>query len=327
MTTSELVHLLSDGNYHSGERLGEQLGVSRTAVWKQLNKLEALGIPVEVVRGRGYRLASPIELLDGSRIVSALTKKPRRHLARLFVEESVSSTNSFLRERFVQGAGHAEVCLAEVQSAGRGRRGRQWLSAWGQGLTLSLGWRFDGGASALKGLSLAIGVVIAQVLERHGLLIALKWPNDVLMTFTSGEKRKLAGVLVELNGDALGACEVVVGIGLNIMLPASLRDQIDQPVAAVAEQLLVASRNDLAADLIEALLNLMASYEQDGFAAWQQDWNQRNAYSARAIEVTQGVQCYIATDEGVDDEGNLCVRRGNKMLRLSGGEISLRASP
>lgn len=324
MTTRELVHLLSDGNYHSGEQLGEQLGVSRTTVWKQLSKLQALGMPIEVIRGQGYCLASPIELLDGARIISALSSESWQHLARLFVEESVTSTNSFLLERFAQGAGHAEVCLAETQSAGRGRRGRQWLSAWGQGLTLSLGWRFDGGAPALKGLSLAIGVVIAQVLEQRGLLVALKWPNDVLMSFAEDEKRKLAGILVELNDNPSGACEVVAGIGLNIALSPLLRDQMDQPVAAVTEQLLEASRNDLAADLIEALLNLMAGYEQDGFVAWQQDWNQRNAYSGRAIEVMQGAQRYIAIDEGVDSEGNLCVRHGNKVLRLAGGEISLR---
>lgn len=325
MITSELVRLLSDGNYHSGEQLGEHLGVSRTAIWKQLKKLEALGIPVEAVRGRGYRVVEPIELLDGPRIISALTKEPRRHLTRLFVEESVTSTNSFLRARFVQGVGHAEVCLAEMQSAGRGRRGRQWTSAWGQGLALSIGWRFQGGSAALKGLSLAIGITIAQVLERYGLYVALKWPNDVLMLFTNGEKRKLAGILVELNGDASGVCEVVAGIGLNIALPPSLRDRVDQPVAAVAEQLPEASRNDLAANLIEALLSLMTGFEKNGFASWQKPWNQRDAYAGCAIEVTQGTQRYIATNEGVDAEGNLCVRHDDELLRLSGGEISLRA--
>nr|WP_298416029.1 biotin--[acetyl-CoA-carboxylase] ligase [uncultured Halomonas sp.] len=325
MTTSELIRLLSDGDYHSGEQLGKQLGVSRTAIWKQLKKLEVLGISSEAIKGLGYRLVSPIELLDGPRIVSALSKEPRQHLARLFVEESVTSTNSFLRERFAQGVGHAEICIAEGQSAGRGRRGRQWLSAWGQGLTFSIAWRFDGGAVTLKGLSLAIGVVIAQVLEQHGLRVALKWPNDVLMLSADGEKRKLAGVLVELNGDVSGACEIVAGIGLNIVLPSSLREQLDQPVAAVADQSPRVSRNILAAGLIEALLSLMASFEKDGFGAWQKKWNQRNAYLGCAIEVTQNAQRYTAIDEGVDDEGNLCVRRDNELLRLVGGEISLRA--
>nr|WP_298380621.1 biotin--[acetyl-CoA-carboxylase] ligase [uncultured Halomonas sp.] len=325
MTTSELIRLLSDGNYHSGEQLGEQLGVSRTAIWKQLKKLEAVGVSSEAVKGQGYRLVSPIELLDGPRIVSALSKEPRRHLARLFVEESVASTNSFLRERFSQGVGHAEICVAEEQSAGRGRRGRQWLSAWGQGLALSIGWRFKDGATALKGLSLAIGVVIAQVLECHGLRVALKWPNDVLMLSVDGEKRKLAGILVELNGDVSGACEVVAGIGLNIVLPPSLRDRLDQPVAAVSEQWPEASRNVLAADLIEALLGLMTGFEKDGFDAWQREWNQRNAYSGCVVEVIQNAQRYTAIDEGVDNEGNLCVRRDNELFRLVGGEISLRA--
>ncbi|SHF57731.1 BirA family transcriptional regulator, biotin operon repressor / biotin-[acetyl-CoA-carboxylase] ligase [Modicisalibacter ilicicola DSM 19980] len=327
MTTGELIRLLSDGDYHSGEQLGERFGVSRTAVWKQLKKLESQGIVLEAVRGRGYRLASPLELLDGPLIVGSLRRDSRRHLARLFVEESLDSTNLFLRERFSQGAGHAEVCLAESQSAGRGRRGRQWLSGWGQGLTLSLGWRFEGGAAALEGLSLAIGVVMAQVLERHGLEIRLKWPNDVLMLTAEGEKRKLAGILLELTGDAEGPCEVVAGIGLNIVLPASLNGHLDQPAAAVTDQAPGVSRNGLAAELIGGVLELMADFEQTGFVVWQEAWNRRNAYSGQEVDVIQSTRRYTATDGGVDESGNLLVRQGSEELRLVGGEISLRGRP
>ncbi|MGC3874234.1 biotin--[acetyl-CoA-carboxylase] ligase [Halomonas sp. GXIMD04776] len=323
MTTGELIRLLSDGDYHSGEQLGEQLGVSRTAVWKQLNKLEALGIPLEAVRGRGYRLALPIELLDGHAIVATLSKESRRDLERLFVEESLVSTNSFLSERFAQGAGHAEVCLAETQSAGRGRRGRQWVSAWGQGLTLSIGWRFESGAAALEGLSLAVGVVMARVLERQGLNVTLKWPNDVLMTGTNGKKNKLAGILLECSGDAAGPCEVVVGIGLNIAFPEALRSRLDRPIATIADQAPALSRNRLASELIEALLSLMIDFEHDGFPRWQREWNQRNAYLGHEIEIVQKTQRYVAVDEGVDASGNLLVRRGGEQLRLVGGEISV----
>ena len=326
MTIGELIRLLSDGGYHSGEQLGERLGVTRTAVWKQLKKLEALDIPLEAVKGRGYRLASPVELLDGAAIVAALPRDPRRHLSRLFIEEALPSTNLFLRDRFLQGAGHAEVCLAESQSAGRGRRGRGWSSLWGRSLLLSVGWRFQGGASVLEGLSLAVGVVIAQVLERHGLDVALKWPNDVLLMSEKGQG-KLAGILLELSGDAEGPCEVVIGIGLNVVLPVSLRERIDQATAAVEDQAPNASRNALAAELIEALLDLLSGFEESGFVPWQAPWNQRNAHAGRDVEVIQGERRYTAVAEGVDEAGNLMVRRGDEMQRLVGGEISLRGRP
>ena len=165
---------------------------------------------------------------------------------------------------------------------------------------------------------------MARVLEGHGLTIALKWPNDVLMLAAENEKRKLAGILLELGGDAEGPCDVVAGIGLNVALPESLSDRLDQPVAAVREQAPDVSRNGLAAELIDAVLGLMAGFERAGFAAWQEEWNQRNAYAGQEVEVIQSTHRYLAVDAGVDEAGNLRVQCGGKQLRLIGGEISLR---
>ncbi len=150
MTIGDLIRLLSDGEFHSGEQLGERLGVSRAAVWKQLRKLESLGIPMEAVKGQGYRLAEPLELLDGSAIVAGLPREARRCVTRLFVEEVLPSSNQFVRDRFEQGAGHGEVCLVEQQSAGKGRRGRAWVTPWGRTLMLSVGWRFESGVAAWR---------------------------------------------------------------------------------------------------------------------------------------------------------------------------------
>lgn len=323
MTIGDLIRLLSDGDFHSGEQLGERLGVSRTAVWKQLKKLEAMDIPLEAVKGLGYRLAEPLELLDGATIVSGLSRNSRHHLARLFVEQALPSTNQYLRERFEQGAGHGEVCLAESQSAGRGRRGRGWTCPWGHGLLLSLGWRFEGGAAVLEGLSLAIGVAAAEVLERHGMQVALKWPNDILVE-QQHSYRKLAGILLEISGDVAGPCEVIVGLGINVSLPASVRAHIDQPVAAVHDQLPELSRNQLASELVEAMLDLLARFEAEGFRPWQAAWNQRNAHAGKEVEVSQGERRYTAEVDGVDASGNLLVRTATGIERLAGGEISVR---
>lgn len=325
MTIGDLIRLLSDGGYHSGEQLGERLGVSRTAIWKQLKKLEAMDIPLEAVKGRGYRVAEPLDLLDGQMIISELPRDSRRRLARLFVEESLASTNQFLRDRFTQGAGHAEVCLAEGQSAGRGRRGRGWESPWGRNLLMSIGWRFEGGAAVLEGLSLAVGVVLARVLERHGAEVALKWPNDVLMRAEEGsETGKLAGILLELSGDAEGPCEVVIGIGLNVNLPEAVRERIDQPVAALNDRGCGVSRNRLATEIIAGLLDLLGDFESEGFTAWQEEWNRRHAHAGATVDVVRGNTRYAAVAGGVDAAGCLLVERDGAEERLFGGEISVR---
>ncbi|MDR5903267.1 MULTISPECIES: biotin--[acetyl-CoA-carboxylase] ligase [Halomonas] len=324
MTIGDLIRLLGDGEFHSGEQLGEQLGVSRAAVWKQLRKLESLGISMEAVKGQGYRLAEPLELLDGQRIIADLSRQARGHLTRLFVEETLPSSNAFLRERFDHGAGHGEVCLVEQQSAGRGRRGRAWSTPWGKSLMLSLGWRVESGIAALEGLSLAAGVALARVLESHGVSPLLKWPNDVLLKRPDGEYGKLAGILVEVSGDASGPCEVVIGMGLNLSLSDEFRSSLGQPAAAVEDQVTGISRNALAADLLEALLPLVAEFEREGFAPWHNAWNARHAFAGREVDVLSGNAREVALVEEVDASGNLVVVQGGERRYLAGGEISLR---
>ncbi|MFI0473548.1 biotin--[acetyl-CoA-carboxylase] ligase [Halomonas sp. HMF6819] len=324
MTIGNLMRLLSDGDVHSGEALGQALGVSRAAVWKQLKKLDAMGVELVAVKGRGYRLAQPLEPLDGKRVVSELPAEARHLLTRLFVEDQLPSSNEYLRARFDQGAGHGEVCLVELQTAGRGRRGRVWSTPWGQSLMLSLGWRFEAGVASLEGLSLAVGVVVAQVLERHGVAPKLKWPNDVLLSDKNGELGKLAGILIEVTGDAAGPCEAVIGMGMNLFLPQSLRETIDQPVAALFDEVPALSRNQLAAEVIAELLAMLAGFEERGFGVWRDEWNARHAYKGLNVRVIQGARESEAVAGDVNDSGNLWVSENGQTRRLSGGEISVR---
>ncbi|ASK20905.1 biotin--[acetyl-CoA-carboxylase] ligase [Halomonas sp. N3-2A] len=324
MTIGNLMRLLSDGEVHSGEQLGEALGVSRAAVWKQLKKLDALGVELVAVKGRGYRLAYPLEPLDGAKIVERLPASARHLLTRLFIEDQLPSSNEYVRERFAQGAGHGEVCFAELQTAGRGRRGRVWSTPWGQSLMLSLGWRFESGVNALEGLSLAVGVVVAQVLEQYGVSPKLKWPNDILLAEKGSELGKLAGILIEVTGDAAGPCEVVIGIGINLSLPDSLRAAIDQPVAALFDAKAGISRNQLAADMVSELLDMLAGFESEGFAPWRDEWNSRHAYAGLPIRIIQGERSSDAVAREVDESGNLWVTENDHSRRLSGGEISVR---
>jgi BirA family biotin operon repressor/biotin-[acetyl-CoA-carboxylase] ligase len=324
MIIGDLIRLLSDGEFHSGEQLGLQLDVSRAAIWKQLRKLESLGIAMEAVKGQGYRLVEPIELLEHDRIVSLLSDEARQSLAGLFVKDTLPSSNVFLRERFSLGGGHGEICLAEQQSAGKGRRGRPWTTPWGRTLMFSLGWRFESGVGALEGLSLALGVALARVLESHGVRPLLKWPNDVLLETPQGELGKMAGILVEISGDAAGPCEVVVGMGINVDLSDEFRLGIDQPVAAVHDQAPGLSRNVLAGELFDVLMPLMAEFEERGFPAWRDAWNLRHAFAGEEVEVVYRDDRQPAIAEDVDDSGHLWIRRGADRMRLAGGEISVR---
>lgn len=325
MDFRELIRLMSDGAFHSGEQLGEILGVSRTAIWKQLRKLEALGIQVEGVRGQGYRLVRPIELLNGALIVSHLTSSARHALARLFVEMTLDSTNSFILRRFTQQAGHGEVCLAEMQVSGRGRRGRQWVASLGQGLCVSLGWRVDSSASYLEGLSLAIGVEVAQMLDSMGVPVRLKWPNDLLVEREDGVLCKLGGVLVELRGDVNGPCEVVAGLGLNVHETPTL-EMLPQPVTSIAAYAGRVSRNEIAANLISRLLGMFERFEQEGFSPWRDAWNHYHAHRDMDVDIVQGVQQWQGRAQNVDDNGNLEIMRDGRIQKLSGGEISIRKS-
>lgn len=322
MDIRDLIGLLSDGAFHSGEQLGERLGVSRTAIWKQLKKLESMGVEIEAIRGQGYRIAPRMELLEGASIVSHLGSDSRRLLSRLFVETVSDSTNDFILRRFAQGAGHGEVCFAETQTQSRGRRGRKWSAGFAQGLCFSIGWRFDCPAARLEGLSLAIGTVIAEALSSLGVDVGLKWPNDLLLR-QGNSFAKLGGILVELKGDAEGPCDVVVGIGINVMSTPTL-NELPQPTAALLSVLPSVSRNEVASRILARLLPMFAQFQQEGFAPWCQQWNAFHAFRDTPVDIIQGGQALNGIAGDVDEHGSLGIWVGAELHRFSGGEISLR---
>jgi BirA family transcriptional regulator, biotin operon repressor / biotin---[acetyl-CoA-carboxylase] ligase len=324
MPKTILLPMLADGEFHSGQDLADALGVSRTAVWKQLNRLENLGLELESVRGLGYRIPGGLELLEAERIPGALAPGASALLGELLVLSSVDSTNAEVLRRMAAGAGSGLVCTAEQQTAGRGRRGRQWFSPFARNLYLSLGWRFSQGAAALEGLSLAVGVGVVRALEAVGVPpVQLKWPNDVLHG-----NRKLGGILLEMAGDAAGACQVVVGVGLNVTMPVTAGENIDQPwtdLAAVCGGQ-APGRNALLAALLDELLPLLAGFEATGFAPWRERWLALDAYADAPVVVSSADQQVAGVARGVDARGALQLETTVGVQSLFGGEISLRAA-
>lgn len=321
-TRHRILQLLQDGRFHSGETLGRRLGISRAAVWKALRSAAELGIRIDAVSGRGYRLAEPLDLLDHARIDGALTGESRDLLARLQLFEVLDSTNRYLMERAGGEAESGTVCLAEMQRAGRGRRGRRWVSPFGANLYLSALWRFGAGPQAVQGLSLAVGVAVAEALRDLGVAEALlKWPNDLLV----GDA-KLAGVLIEMAGEAGGPCHVVAGIGVNVRMPECLADAIDQDWTDLSRHCGSAppSRNLLAGAILNRLLPCLAEFEATGFPPYLERWQRLDALSEQPVTVLSPAGELHGRGLGVDETGALRVRHRGGVSRFTAGEVSLR---
>jgi BirA family biotin operon repressor/biotin-[acetyl-CoA-carboxylase] ligase len=319
-----LLRHLADGEFHSGETLAHVLGVSRATVWNAVRALEDAEVPIYKVHGRGYKLPQPVSLLDRD----AIARHAGAHASRFGVEvvDAVDSTNTLLMRRGAEGAASGSVLAAEWQTSGRGRMGRTWHAGIGAALTFSLLWRFTQGAGALAGLSLAAGVALARALSSLGVeSAALKWPNDVLW-----DGRKLAGMLIEIQGDALGPSAVVIGVGLNVRLTDAVRARIDQPAAdlesACGRHI---DRNAVLGTVLANLADVLDAFAQSGFAPLREEWERYHAHQGAkiAVKLPDG-QVDEGIARGVDENGALLFERGSTVRRLHSAEISVRpASP
>ena len=319
-----LLLLLADGELHSGEWLAKQLGQSRAAVWKGIERLRAGGIAVDAIARRGYRLPHPVELLDAQRIVAHLDAEQRSKLRTLEVLFEIDSTNTRLMAAGAPPYGQADACMCELQHAGRGRLGRRWLAPFGAGLAMSLGWNFADASRDLPALSLAVGVAVARGLARAGADgIALKWPNDIWF-----RDRKLGGVLIELRAEAGGPAQVVVGVGLNVFLSEFARAEIEAGgvlVACAADACQqTPSRNLLAGAILSELLSMLTTFEQSGFAAFRGAWLALDALAGREAHVSVGGQVISGIAKGLDTDGALLLDNAGRLTRIVSGEASLR---
>jgi len=317
-----LLKLLADGGFHSGADLARVLGVSRTAVWNKIREMQDLGLELHAVSGKGYRLAQPLELLDEAKIVAELSATAKTRLAGLEIHDQLDSTNTYLMGKAAAGAPGGSACLAEFQTAGRGRIGRAWQSPFGGNICLSLLGRFADHAS-VAGLSLAVGVAIIRALRLAGLEDAgLKWPNDILW-----RERKLGGILLEVSGETHGHCAVVIGIGLNVRMSPLAAQAIDQAWVDLSQISAgqPPSRNRLAALLLEELLQLLADYPERGLSAYLEEWRQWHCLSGREVILQAGEKSIVGVVDGVTDEGLLLLNCAEGGLRaFASGDVRLR---
>jgi BirA family transcriptional regulator, biotin operon repressor / biotin---[acetyl-CoA-carboxylase] ligase len=315
---------LADGRFHSGEALARTLGVSRSAIWKAVAALKALGSELHAVRNRGYRLARGSEPLDPARIRDRLTAEARAHVARIDSVWSIDSTNTALLERVNPRHGTCEVLLAEYQTAGRGRRGRTWLAPPGGAICLSLSWSFRDVPQDLAALGLAMGVCALRALRVHGFDgVTLKWPNDLLI----GE-RKLGGVLIDLRAESAGPASVVIGIGLNLALGAALLGQIASSGTAATDlastERPLPARNALAGALLSACVGGLRAFERDGLKPFVEDWRAADALRGRAVSVSAADGLARGIARGIDLRGALMLETPAGLRRFISGDVSVR---
>lgn len=312
----KLLNLLKDGRFHSGEELGAALGVSRSAVWKQLQSLQSeCSLTIHKVRGRGYQLSAPLQLLD-PQAIGGHDQAPQWPV---FVYETIDSTNAEALRLVGQGRSAPFLVVAESQTAGRGRRGRQWVSPFAENLYYSLVLRVDGGMRQLEGLSLVVGLAVMRSLQALGVRgIGLKWPNDVLV----GDQ-KIAGILLELIGDPADICHVVMGVGINVNMQANT--EVDQLWTSVKRETgKGVDRNHLVAILSRQLGQELERHRRHGFAVFREEWEQAHAWQNREASLIAGSTRVDGTVRGIDAQGALRLEIDGIEKSFSGGELSLR---
>lgn len=309
----------------SGDVLAASLGVTRAAVWKRIEALRDAGMAIDAVPGRGYWLAQPLDLLDAAAIRAALPASAREALATLEVAWSLDSTNTALLRQPPPERGGA-VLLAERQTGGRGRRGRGWVSPLAAHVYLSLAHRFAGGLARLGGLSLVAGIATAEALHALGFpQVRLKWPNDLVVDAGDG-LRKLGGLLVEGGGEAGGSAHAVIGLGLNVRMPAAVAAGIDQPWVDLATLHAPPPRNAVVAYLLAHLLPTLAAFDAHGLAPFLPRYATLDVLAGRPIRVHGATGAFDAVALGIADDGALRLRDAEGHERhVHAGEVSVRA--
>lgn len=312
----QLISLLQDGEFHSGQKLANELSVSRAYIWKLMQQLEELGLEFESVTRKGYRLLKPLQLIDAKSLSKSMTQRGLSDW-KCEILLLTDSTNEQLKG---EGFRHKKLLAAEHQSAGRGRRGRQWVSPLASNLYWSVGWQTQMPVQQLGGLSLVVGLAIINALGNLGVKgVQLKWPNDIRY-----QGKKLGGILIELSGDVAGALQVIIGVGLNMQMGATAAQQIDQQWMNLNEVGPEISRQQLLTEATIELSRALELFEQQGFEAFRDAWQEVDECYGQKVTILQQNQELKGIGAGVDSTGALLLQTGKGIVPIYAGEVSLR---
>ncbi|QBG35999.1 bifunctional biotin--[acetyl-CoA-carboxylase] ligase/biotin operon repressor BirA [Litorilituus sediminis] len=315
-----LIQALAQGRFISGQTLAEELEVSRSAIAKHIKALIDMGLDIYSVTGKGYKLSEPITLLNKDKICAQLDSKA---LPVVEVHSLIDSTNDYLMRRLPNQLIQGQVCLAEFQSAGRGRRGRQWISPFGSQLYLSMYWYLEQGLSAAMGLSLVTALAVSDAIKSYcDVQVQLKWPNDVYL-----DGVKLAGILIDLEGQPLEPSHSVIGLGLNINMPDLAAQHIDQrwtDLQKHSEKKI--DRNDICAAIINALWQRLEQHKLHGLSPMLDDWHKQDLYLNKQVKLLTGERTTLGICRGINNQGALLLEVNGQVQPIYGGEVSLRSA-
>ena len=319
-----ILAILADAQFHSGSEIAKKIGISRSAVFKQLKKLADYGLELTAISGKGYQIASAMQLLSTSEIENNLSENARRLITELEIHDYLDSTNRYLIDKAQQTDKNGLVCFAEFQSAGKGRRGRKWVSPFGSNIYLSILWRFQNGLAGINGLSLVVGVAVVRALTDCGVEnIGLKWPNDILW-----KNKKLAGILIEVSGEAGGPCDTVIGLGLNFYLPQLAAQVIDQDwvdLNTILSTNACSIRNQFASMLLNQLMPMIATFEQETLDSYLEEWRTYDCMQGKIVDIHQGKQIFSGVIQGIDKNGLLLLAdKHGQVKKFASGEVSFR---
>jgi BirA family transcriptional regulator, biotin operon repressor / biotin---[acetyl-CoA-carboxylase] ligase len=325
---ARLLALLATGEFHSGERLAKRLRISRGGIWKLIRSLQAIGVNIESVPRQGYRLPRAVDLLERNAILAEMSPASRELMQPLDVLLTVDSTNRYVAEHAANPPGTTHVCVAEIQNAGRGRRGRSWVAPFGCGVCMSLGWQFVEAPPTFSALSLAVGVAAVHAFQRLGIEgVGLKWPNDLIW-----QQRKLGGILIEMRGESAGPAQVVIGIGINMRMPAQVRLMLAEQQAALISDVheimrdRTPPRNAVIAMLVEEVTRMLQTFGTKGFEPFVEEWHKLDTLADAPVRVMSGAETTFGRARGVDVDGTLLVDVDGELRRFASGEVSLRAA-
>lgn len=316
-----LINKLAKGEFVSGQTLGEEMGVSRAAISKHINSLADMGLDIFRVKGKGYKLVAPIELLDKEFIVKSLASKNFNSI--IETHNIIDSTNDYLMRRIPNHVQNGQVCIAEYQSSGRGRRGRQWISPFGSHIYMSMYWLLPQGMTAAMGLNTVVALAIGDAIRSlYNINVQLKWPNDIYLNGL-----KLAGILIDLEGTPSEPCHAVIGIGLNLNMPDKSGEQVDQPWTDLQQHTTKSiNRNELVATMIQCLINRLEQHKNSGLEQVINEWNRYDLFYDQPVKLITGNSETHGICKGINEQGALLLAIDNQIKVIYGGEVSLRGA-
>lgn len=310
---AQLLRILADGQPHSFEKLTALLSLDDTQLLAEISALQEQGIQIDTGFGE-VKIIPETALINMEKIQRSFSHH------KVIYHPIINSTNQFLLANMGR-LNKGDICITEHQTAGRGRRGRQWQSPFAGQAIFSLIWQVDA-RKPIDGLSLVVGMAIVDAIKKLGGCGAmLKWPNDVLLN-----GKKLAGILIELANSENGKLNLVIGVGINVAIPKD-RNQIDQPWANLNEILPKIDRTLLLCTVIQEVFSALETFEQQGITAeFRQKWLLCDEFFGEEVNVITEKSVISGIAQGIDERGylQLIVNNGEQCLTFNGGEVSLR---